>query len=183
MSWAGGGRAPDQLEKHCFQSSPAPWTSTRKFQKGSLQDTSRWNDWETRKAQSVWHDHDRESSLTQSESWVGEKLVNKTSQQPTSLTLPASKSKSQGGVERERGSRWASTWVASRQCSGLDRLATGLRVACDFSRWDSRRLLKIFASEMKRTLPPEQVWSENRKRMKWFICITSCEIRKMTTCI
>lgn len=84
---------------------------------------------------------------------------------------------------RGRGSRWTSMWVAIRQCSGLDKLATGLRVACDFSRWDSKRVLKSFASEMKRTLSPEQVWSENRKRMKWFICITSCEIRKTTVCI
>lgn len=47
--------------------------------------------------------------------------------------------------------------MAICQGSELDRLATGLRVACDVSRWDSRRLLKSFASEMKRTLPPEQV--------------------------
>lgn len=120
--------------------------------------------------------------ISDTESWVGEKLVNKTSQQQTPLTLLASGPKGQGGG-RGRGSRWTSMWEVICQCSELDRLATGLRVACDFSRWDSRRLLKSFASEMKRTLPPEQVWSENRKRMKWFICITSCEIRKMTVCI
>lgn len=43
----------------------------------------------------------RTGIISDTESWVGEKLVNKTSQQQTPLTLLASGPKGQGGVEGE----------------------------------------------------------------------------------